>query len=133
MYRTNEVPTEPIHVGPGLNQGYSANPTGGFQQFDAQEYALPRTVDQLRTLNNPKIAYESRVSGAPKAVVTNRGLHGQVEKHLPDKYYEQSKDMYLKTTGANLKPQLHGLYPPEVCDPPPAPAPQALIPPVPPT
>jgi len=110
MYRTNEVPTEPIHVGPGLNQGYSSNPTGGFQQFDAQEYALPRTVDQLRTLNNPKIAYESRVSGAPKAIVTNRGLQGQVEKHLPDKYYEQTKDMYLKTTGANLKPQLHGLY-----------------------
>ena len=110
MYRTNEVPTEPIHVGPGLNQGYSANPIGGFQQFDAQEYVLPRTVDQLRTLNNPKIAYESRVSGAPKSAVTNRGLHGQVEKYLPDKYYEQSKDMYLKTTGANLKPQLHGLY-----------------------
>ena len=110
MYRTNEVPTESINVGPGLNQGYSANPTGGFQQFDAQEYALPRTVDQLRTLNNPKIAYESRPSGAPKAIVTNRGLQGQVEKHLPDKYYEQSKDMYLKTTGANLKPQLHGLY-----------------------
>jgi len=110
MYRTSEVPIEPIRVGPGLNQGYVSNPIGGFQQIDAQEYALPKTVDQLRAVNNPKISYESRATGAPKAIITNRGLTGAVEKKLPDTFYIQTPDMYIKTTGAYVKPEMAPKY-----------------------
>jgi len=110
IYRQSEVPTDPIHVGPGLNQGYTAEPTGGFQQFDIQEFALPRTTDEIRTLDNPKLTYEGRATGAPKAIVTNRGLVGRVEKKLPDKFYIQTPDRYLKTTGAYLKPEWYGEY-----------------------
>ena len=110
IYRQNEVPVDPIYVGPGLNQGYTANPIGGFQQFDIQEYALPKTTDEIRTLDNPKITYESRATGAPKGIVTNRGLQGEVNKNRPDTYYIQGKDRYLVTTGAYLKPELYGKW-----------------------
>jgi hypothetical protein len=110
LYRTNEVPTDPIHVGPGLNKGYTANPTGGFQQFDTMEYALPKTTDEIRTLNNPKLTFEGRATGAPKSVVSNRGLQGTVKHRHPDKFYVQTPNMYLKTTGAYLKPELAGKF-----------------------
>ena len=110
IYRQSEVPTDPVHVGPGLNQGYTSEPTGGFQQFDIQEFALPRTTDEIRTLDNPKLTYEGRATGAPKSIVTNRGLVGRVEKKLPDKFYIQTPDRYLKTTGAYLKPEWYGEY-----------------------
>jgi hypothetical protein len=110
IYRTMETPTTAINVGPGLNKGYTAAPTGGFQQFDAQEFALPKTTDELRTLDNPKLSYEGRATGAPIAMVTNRGLQGVVKHRHPDKFYIQTPDRYLKTTGAYLKPEMPGKF-----------------------
>ena len=110
IYRQTEVPIEAIRVGPGLNQGYTSTPTGGFHQFDAQDFARPKTVDELRTLNNPKVSYEGRASGAPKATVTNRGLIGRVEKRLPDRFYVQGCERYLKTTGAYRKEEMRGQW-----------------------
>ena len=106
MYRKNEVPIEAIKVGPGLNKGYCAEPTGGLQQFEAQTFALPKTTDELRTINNPKISYDGRVTGAPKSIVTNRGLQSDISKNHPETYYIQTPDMYLKTTGAFTKPEM---------------------------
>jgi hypothetical protein len=110
LYRTMETPTNAINVGPGLNKGYTAAPTGGFQQFDAQEFALPKTTDELRTLDNPKLSYEGRATGAPIAMVTNRGLQGTVKHRHPDKFYIQTPERYLKTTGAYLKPEMPGKF-----------------------
>ena len=110
MYRKNEVPIQPINVGPGLNKGYSSEPVGGFQQFDSQSFALPKTTDELRTINNPKLTYESRVTGAPKSIVTNRGLQSDISKNHPETYYVQTPDMYLKTTGAYTKPEMPSKY-----------------------
>jgi hypothetical protein len=110
IYRTMETPTNSINVGPGLNRGYTAAPSGGFQQFDAQEFALPKTTDELRTLDNPKLTYEGRATGAPIAMVTNRGLQGIVKHRHPDKFYIQTPERYLKTTGAYLKPEMPGKF-----------------------
>jgi hypothetical protein len=110
MYRTMEKPTDPINVGPGLNQGYTATPTGGFQQFDAQEFVLPKTTDEIRTLNNPKLSFEGRTSGPAGSVVQNRGLQGVVKHRHPDKFYIQKPDRYLTTTGAYLKPEMPGKF-----------------------
>jgi hypothetical protein len=110
MYRQNETPIDSIHVGPGLNDGYSSNPIGGFQQFEAQTYALPKTTDEIRTIDNPKVSYEGRVTGPKGAIVQNRGLQADVEKKLPNRYYVQTPDMYFKTTGAFLKPEFDSEY-----------------------
>ena len=46
-------PIEQIKVGPGLNQGYSSKPTGGFQDPTIREFAMPKTTDELRVATNP--------------------------------------------------------------------------------
>ena len=53
--RTNESPIEKTYVGPGLNKGYTSEPSGGFQQSDKRDYLLPKTTNELRVKTNPKI------------------------------------------------------------------------------
>lgn len=100
--RTNEVPVEKVYVGPGLNQGYDSKPIGGFQQLDAQDYAKPKCVDELRAANKPKMTYDGRTVDGMKGKM--RADVGKVDKNRPDTYYEQTEDNYLRTTGARLKP-----------------------------
>lgn len=102
--RSNDFPIPKINVGRGLGQGFTANPSGGFQQANTLEYAKPRNVDELRTLNNPKLSYKLPFQGPKKAIVTDRGLIGQMEKNRPDTFFEQTEEQWIKTTGANLKP-----------------------------
>ena len=59
--KNNEKPIESIRVGPGLGLNYFDGPKGGYQQFDARKYELPKNVDQLRTENNQKKTYEGRI------------------------------------------------------------------------
>lgn len=103
MARNNDFPIEQIRVGPGLNQGFNATPEGGFQQTRTLEYAIPKTVDELRPLSRPKVTYEIPFQGPQAAKVQNRGLQGTLSKNRPDTYYEQSQDQWLRTTGAITK------------------------------
>lgn len=52
----NELPFEQIRVGPGVANGYTARPSGGFHQ-DVR--VLPKTTEDLQV--NPKITYEGRI------------------------------------------------------------------------
>lgn len=101
--RRNDFPIEKIMVGPGLNKGYSAVPTGGFQQADTRDYVGYKTVDELRPLSKPKTVMPSRPQGPIKAPNTQRGSVGEFAKNRPDTYYEQSSDQWLRTTGAYTK------------------------------
>lgn len=85
--RTNNVfPIEQTQVGPGVNDGYTNLPSGGYQQFNAiQEFALPKTTDELRVANKPKLTYEGVVvPGA--APITQPGLQAPVKKNRPDRF-----------------------------------------------
>jgi hypothetical protein len=117
--RNNEFPIEQTRVGPGLGLGYTDKPTGGFQQFDTQNFLKQRTVDDLRTKLNPnknalgqsdikKETYDARLLDGKKSIL--RGDPGLVSKNLPETFYEQSPDMLLRTTGANLKPAQQGKF-----------------------
>ena len=89
-------PFQPVHVGPGLNKGYTSEPSGGFQDF----YEAPEeTVDDLRTLDNPKLTFAGRILPA-KATVTNRGVESQVAKNRPETAWAQTEANWLRTTGA---------------------------------
>jgi len=58
----NVFPIEQTRVAPGVNDGYNNLGSGGYQQFTAaQEFAKPRTTDELRTANKPKLSYDSPV------------------------------------------------------------------------
>ena len=99
----NFFPIEKIRVGPGLNQGYGNESTGGFHQADTLDYAKPRTLNELRSKINQKQTYfEIPIKGHLKGP-DRRGEISAMTKQRPDTVYEQTEDMWLKTTGANSK------------------------------
>lgn len=101
--RNNDLPFEQIRVGKGLGMGFTADPAGGFQQANTLDFARPKNVDELRVATKPRLVYELPVQGPKKAVVTERGLIGEVSKNRPEKTFEQTEDNLLRTTGAVLK------------------------------
>ena len=106
--RTNERPMEAIRVGPGLNQGYTQLPSGGFQQQEGEEYLLarmPRT-DDLRTANNPKLTYNTPVVSGSHFITTSGTAEtvGELRKYNPDTFYiNENGERNFVTTGADLK------------------------------
>ena len=109
MKMNNVFPVERVNVGPGLNDGYTNKPSGGYQQFnELQEYAKPRTTDEIRTANKPKLSYDKpMIPGAH--YITNPGLQAPVNKNRPDTFAiltDSDGNMpYLNTTtGAQVAP-----------------------------
>lgn len=80
---------EPVNVGPGLNKGFTAAPSGGFQQSDSREYALKRGIDDLRVKTNPKIVYEGRHTDGFKG--SRRGLQADVKQNCAVRVHDWSK------------------------------------------
>lgn len=98
----NIVPVEPIRVGKGIGQGYNSLPTGGFHQLEARDYAMPKTVDELRAKTNPKLNYKGRIIDGQKTV--KRGNVLPIHKNKPETFYNNSTDRYFTTTGNEIKP-----------------------------
>ena len=101
--RNNVAPIEQIRVGPGLNKGFTWKPSGGYQQADTLDYIIPKTTDELRTKNNPKVSYEGRVV-AGKAIGGTSFKPGIVGKYRPDTFYVNSNQRYFTTVGACTGP-----------------------------
>ena len=59
--RNNALPFDQVRVGPGVGQGYTASPAGGFTQPQDRDFVLPKNVDELRPLTNQKAQLEGRV------------------------------------------------------------------------
>ena len=99
----NVSPIERTYVAPGINDGYNNLGSGGYQQFNAtQEFAKPRTTDELRTANKPKLSYDSPVIPG-SYFITQPGLQAPVMKNRPDTFQvlsdEKGEMLYLNTTG----------------------------------
>lgn len=103
VMRNNMVkPFESVHVGPGLNQGYTDKGTGGFNSgMEARDLWLPKNVDELRVATNPKEEYSLLDHQGPaNAMIKNVGIEGKVEKNRPDRFYINTQDRWFTTTGA---------------------------------
>ncbi len=106
--RANEVPVEPVRVGPGLNQGFTHIPSGGFQQQAGEEYVLqrmPRT-DDLRVATNPKLEYKKPVVPGAHFITTSGTAEtvGEVRRYAPDTFYiNKNGERNFVTTGADIK------------------------------
>lgn len=102
MKNNNVKPFDTVMVGPGLNQGYSVNGSGGYNSgMEARDKWLPYTVDQMRVATNPKLVYElANHEGPAQAAIKNVGLIGRVEKQKPDTFFINTQDRWLTTTGA---------------------------------
>tara|TARA_Y200000002_G_scaffold382046_2_gene397816 strand:- start:39 stop:2357 length:2319 start_codon:yes stop_codon:yes gene_type:complete len=94
-YRTNEQPIQKVNVGPGLDQGYTNIPCGGLNQTNKRDFIMPKTVDQLRVLTNPKKTYKGRVVAGKKEL--QRGITSKVNKNRPEKYYNNCEGRYFKS------------------------------------
>jgi len=103
--RAFERPVDPTHVGPGLGQGYSALPIGGFQQFETLEIAKQRlSVDELRYDSNPKVSYEMPFV-AGKAMNSMPAQIGEVRHYRPDKFaLNEHGERNFASVGENSKP-----------------------------
>ena len=100
--RNNELPFNQQKIGKGVGKNVGDNPTGGFHQFEIQDYVRPKCVDELRVATKPKTTYDGRILDGQKGSM--RGDVGKVEKNRVNTYYEQTEDHLFKTTGAYLKP-----------------------------
>lgn len=111
----NVFPIEPVQVGPGVNDGYTNLPSGGYQQDSAREYALPRTTDEIRTVNKPKITYtQEPVPGSH--YITEMGLQAPVKKNRPDRFQVlQAKDGSLPHVNTAVGQQVAAaIYPTQI-------------------
>lgn len=100
----NVKPFESEQVGPGLNQGYGTQGTGGFNSgMESRDKWMPKTVDELRVNTNPKNEYTLEgFEGPANSFIKTAGsqyTQGKVEKQRPDTYYVNSADRWLTTTG----------------------------------
>ena len=95
------MPEQPIHVGPGLNKGFTSKPSGGFQQANTRDYVMPKTTDELRSLNNPKESYYGRI--IPGKKISKPGIMGKLDKKTPDSFYINTPARYMTTVGSVTK------------------------------
>jgi len=107
--RNNMVkPFESIRVGPGLDKGYTADGSHGFNAgMEARDKWLPKTVDELRVATNPKQEYDlNGLQGPAQSQIKNVGIEGKVQKYRPDTFFINTQDRWLTTTGAEKAGQL---------------------------
>jgi len=100
--KTNETPIEKIIVGPGLNNGYTNLPSGGFNQSNTLDFIRPKSVDETRVLSNPKISFKGRIIPG-KSITQNISKIGKVDKHRPDTVFKHGPKRLFTTVGAQTK------------------------------
>jgi hypothetical protein len=112
MSMKNVAPIDRVNVGPGVNDGYTNLPSGGYQQDSAREYALPRTTDEIRVANKPKLTYEGEVVPGSH-FITEMGLQAPVKKNRPDRFQVlQAADGSLPHVNTTLGQQVAAsIYP----------------------
>jgi hypothetical protein len=86
MSMKNVAPIDRVQVGPGINDGYTNLPSGGYNQgIESREYQLPKTTDEIRVATKPKLTYHADpVPGA--RTVKEMGLQAPVKKNKPDRF-----------------------------------------------
>jgi len=106
----NVFPIDQVRVGPGVNDGYTNIPKGGFQQGHMREYALPRTTDELRVVTKPKLTYEPPMIRGQNNV-TVPGIQADVTKNKPDRFVLLGHERVNTAVGAQTAPRLYAEQP----------------------
>ena len=103
-FKNKTLPFKQVQVGPGINEGFTDKPSGGFHNLAAQEIVRPKTIDELRAKSNPQISYKGLVkSGA--SPISKSSKMGEMKKNRPETAWEWGKDRWNKTTQI-LKPSI---------------------------
>lgn len=109
----NVKPFQEKQVAPGINQGYTTQGSGGFNSgTEFRDLWGEKTVDELRVVTNPKETFMlTNHEGPAQQLVKNLGIQANVEKHLPDRYFVNTPDRYLVTTGGEIAPTIRSTQP----------------------
>lgn len=123
MKISNVSTTQSQMVGPGLNLGYGnqdnngintggINGANGFNNgMMAREMWMPKNVDNLRVETNPKVTFNLDGHQGPALnTIKNMGGIGKMEKHLPEKYYDNNQNRWFTTTGIEKAQPMRGTY-----------------------
>jgi hypothetical protein len=103
--RNGELLTQPIRTTPGLDLGYNQNGNTGRQDLYR---VMPRNVDALRTINNPKVSYETPIVSGQKG---HKGrVMGKQVQQGPDRFYYNSPDSMMPQVGEFEAPAIYGKY-----------------------
>ena len=87
MAMNHVKPWEEERVGPGLGQGFTTEGSGGFNSgMESRNSWLPKNVNELRTLTNPKVTYGlNGHEGPADSYIKDRGSLGVVDKIIEEK------------------------------------------------
>ena len=111
MAMNNVKPWQEERVGPGLGKGFTTEGSGGFNSgMEDRNSWLPKNVNELRTLTNPKVTHGlDGHEGPADSYVKDRGSLGVVDKNRPDTYFINSPERYLTTTGLEKAQTARGI------------------------
>ena len=108
LERKGELPFQPTRIGPGLNLGYNDI---GLHGYTDTYRVLPKTVDELRVANNPKVSYKGMIVEGMKG---QRGpLPSKLFKRHPLTYKENKDEDILPTLGYLRAPSIYGNVDPD--------------------
>lgn len=111
----NVKPWEEERVAPGLGQGYNTVGSGnGYNAAVEDRNAwLPKTVNELRVDNNPKLTYTlSGHQGPASSYIKETGTvdtQGKVNKNRPDTDYTLGPSRWFTTTGIEKAQTARGI------------------------
>ena len=100
----NNTAPEPIRVGRGLGLDANTPAGGGFHQFEARDYAMDRSVDELRVASKPKTTELEARLVAGGSTIQELGKVGTVAKNRTQKAWETGEQYFFTTTGARIAP-----------------------------
>lgn len=103
MQRNGEKPFQEIRVQPGLNLGINEESTIGFHD---PYRALPKTIDELRTANNPRLTYNQPV--IPGLKEAQGPLKSKVNKKKPEKFKSLGTYSIVPNRASFSMPSIYG-------------------------
>ena len=106
--RQGEKPFQPVLVSPGLNLGYNQQGNSGVKGAGDIYRVLPKTVDQLRTVDKPKVSYSPPVIPGQKG--NKMATIGEVEHRHQDTFFEYSLDSMMPTSAIETAPAMYGQF-----------------------
>lgn len=101
----NTKPFESIKDTPGIGMDYNQNSELGFNTGAMQrDMWRPKTVDELRASNNPKMEYTlDDHMGPANRSIQNRGVQGKIEKRRPETFFQNDKGLGMIASTAGAK------------------------------
>lgn len=112
MRMANTKPFESVQVGPGLGLGASTEGSGGYNSGMAlREQWMPKGVNDLRTVNNPRAGGVTALGHEGPAIssIKTLGGIGKMEKNRVERTWETGPERYFTTTGVEKGQTLHAI------------------------